>query len=139
MKKILNFFKLKSSMFKGITKRWLINTFGVVLAVIILLVVCLCVATQSICYNTVEQTLNARVNELSATYDGYMSPSTADFQQTAEAYVEDFAYKDSLEVEVINASGRVTVTSSGYEIEEGEIVPVEIFDKDEFSLIGEAV
>ncbi len=31
------------------------------------------------------------------------------------------------------------VFTSGYEIEEGEIVPVEIFDKDEFTLIGEAV
>ena len=31
------------------------------------------------------------------------------------------------------------VFTSGYEIEDGEIVPVEIFDKDEYSLIGEAV
>ncbi len=31
------------------------------------------------------------------------------------------------------------VFTSGYEIETGEIVPVEIFDKDEYSLIGEAV
>lgn len=31
------------------------------------------------------------------------------------------------------------VFTSGYEIEIGEIVPVEIFDKDEYSLIGEAV
>ena len=31
------------------------------------------------------------------------------------------------------------VFTSGYEIEVGEIVPVEIFDKDEYSLIGEAV
>ena len=31
------------------------------------------------------------------------------------------------------------IFTCGYEIEEGEIVPVEIFDKDEYSLIGEAV
>lgn len=31
------------------------------------------------------------------------------------------------------------IFTSGYEIETGEIVPVEIFDKDEYSLIGEAV
>ncbi len=31
------------------------------------------------------------------------------------------------------------IFTSGYEIEIGEIVPVEIFDKDEYSLIGEAV
>ncbi len=31
------------------------------------------------------------------------------------------------------------VLTSGYRIDDGDIVPVEIFDKDEFSLIGEAV
>ena len=31
------------------------------------------------------------------------------------------------------------IFTCGYEIETGEIVPVEIFDKDEYSLIGEAV
>ncbi len=31
------------------------------------------------------------------------------------------------------------IFTSGYEIDEGEIVPVEIFDKDEYSLIGEAI
>ena len=31
------------------------------------------------------------------------------------------------------------IFTCGYEIENGEIVPVEIFDKDEYSLIGEAV
>jgi ribosomal protein S12 methylthiotransferase len=31
------------------------------------------------------------------------------------------------------------VFTSGYRIDDGDIVPVEIFDKDEFSLIGEAI
>ncbi len=123
MSKIKNFFSGTTSVFKGITKRWLLNTFGVVLAVIILLVVCLCVAAQSVCYNTVEQTLNARVNELSATYEDYTSQSTADFQSTAEAFLEEFPYKDSLELQVINASGRVTVTSTGFEVDETEKMP----------------
>ena len=31
------------------------------------------------------------------------------------------------------------VFTSGYRIDDGDIVPVEIFDKDEYALIGEAV
>ena len=31
------------------------------------------------------------------------------------------------------------ILTSGYRIDDGDIVPVEIFDKDEYSLIGEAV
>lgn len=33
----------------------------------------------------------------------------------------------------------IVVFTSGYRIDDGDVVPVEIFDKDEFSLIGEAV
>lgn len=33
----------------------------------------------------------------------------------------------------------IVVFTSGYRIDDGDIVPVEVFDKDEFSLIGEAV
>ena len=31
------------------------------------------------------------------------------------------------------------ILTSGYRIDDGDIVPVEIFDKDEYALIGEAV
>ena len=31
------------------------------------------------------------------------------------------------------------ILTSGYRIDDGDIVPVEIFDKDDYSLIGEAV
>ncbi len=43
------------------------------------------------------------------------------------------SYMDSPEID------NNIVFTSGYEIEVGEIVPVEIFDKDEYSLIGEAI
>ena len=53
-----------------------------------------------------------------------------------DSYTDSYygrAYTDAPDID-----GNIVFTS-GYEIEEGEIVPVEIFDKDEFSLIGEAV
>ena len=58
-------------MFKGITKRWLINTFGVVLAIIILLVVCLSVTVHSLCYSTVENALTGRCQELNTVFPNY--------------------------------------------------------------------
>ena len=56
--------------------------------------------------------------------DGYDSYSDSYFGRT---------YMDAPEID------NNIVFTSGYEIEVGEIVPVEIFDKDEYSLIGEAV
>ena len=53
-----------------------------------------------------------------------------------DAYTDSYygrTYMDSPDID------NNIVFTSGYEIEAGEIVPVEIFDKDEYSLIGEAV
>ena len=44
-------------MFKGISKRWLINTFGVVSAIVVLLIIFISVAVHSLCYSTVENEL----------------------------------------------------------------------------------
>ena len=56
--------------------------------------------------------------------DGYDSYTDSYFGRT---------YMDAPEID------NTIVFTSGYEIEVGEIVPVEIFEKDEYSLIGEAV
>ena len=94
-------------MFRGITKRWLINTFGVVLAIIILLVVSLSITVESYCYGTIENNLNLRNQELSSVFPDYLVESTESFEEAAYLFAEDFAYKDKVEVEIINAAGRV--------------------------------
>ena len=110
-------------MFKGITKRWIINTFGVIIAVITLLVVCLSVLVQSLTYSSIEQALLNRNSELSSVFPGYRCENTADFQNTASKYVEDFMFKENMELMVINASGRVTITSTGFEPDETTAMP----------------
>lgn len=110
-------------MFKGITKRWILNTFSVIIAVITLLVVCLGVSMQSLCYSTIEQSMLNRNSELSAVFPGYKCENTATFQSTASKYVEDFAHKETMELMVINASGRVTMTSTGFEPDETLSMP----------------
>ncbi len=109
-------------MFKGINKRWLINTFGVVSAIIILLVITLTVAVHSLCYTTVEAALRSRCEELSSAFPDYTAESTDTFIAAATGYVADFEYKDEMEVQAVNASGRVVTTSTGFGSED-ETVP----------------
>ena len=47
-------------MFKGITKRWLINTFGVIVSIVVLLVVFMSFFVRSLYYNGIEQTISGR-------------------------------------------------------------------------------
>ena len=110
-------------MFKGITKRWLINTFGVVLAIIILLVVSLSIAVESYCYGTIENALLREDQELSAVFPDYLCDSTESFEESAYSYASDFGDKEKVEVEIINAAGRVILTSTGYMIDDSEQIP----------------
>ncbi len=110
-------------MFKGITKRWILNTFGVIIAIITLLIIFLGVSIHSHCYSSIEQALLNRNSELASVFAGYKCENTVDFQNTASKYVEDFQYKESMELMVINASGRVTVTTTGFEPDQGITIP----------------
>lgn len=126
-------------MFKGITRRWIVNTFGVIIAVITLLIIFLSVSVQSLSYSSIEQSLLNRDSELSAVFPGYKCENTAAFQSTASKYVEDFSYKESMELMVINASGRVTVTTTGFEPDEDITMPdyeAALEDDDSFAQYG---
>ena len=110
-------------MFKGITKRWLINTFGVVLAIIVLLIITLAVSVHSLCYSTVEAALMNRCGDMESLYPDDTAEDTDSFMLTATEYATDFAYKDEMEVQVLNASGNVVTNSSGFAVENDEVIP----------------
>ena len=109
-------------MFKGISRRWLINTFGVMLAIIILLIVSFSVAVHSLCYSSVENALLNHSDELDSVFPEGVSDSTDAFVDTASAYAADINYKDEAELQVLNASGRVVMTSTGF-VSEDEAAP----------------
>ena len=110
-------------MFKGITKRWLINTFGVVLAIIVLLIITLAVSVHSLCYSTVESALMNRCGDIESLFPDDTAEDTDSFLLTATEYATDFAYKDEMEVQVLNASGNIVTNSSGFAVENDEVVP----------------
>ena len=111
------------SMFKGITKRWLLNTFGVMLAIIVLLVVSFSVAARSLIYAKAESGLVSRTEELSSVFPGYTAESSSAFLVGATAYASGEGHKDDTLVEVVNASGQVVYTSSGAATEKAQAIP----------------
>ena len=101
-------------MFKGISKRWLINTFGVVLAIIILLIITLSVSVHSLCYNTVESALISQCEDLRTVFDNYTAENTDAFMGAAAVYASNFEHKDEMEIEVLDSQGQAVSTSSGF-------------------------
>ncbi len=101
-------------MFKGITKRWVLNTLCAIVAVIVLVTVCLSYIVTTYYYSSVEQTLSGRSVELANILSGYSSDEDPGFSSTARDYVENFREKENMEITVITSAGEILVTSTGF-------------------------
>lgn len=99
---------------KGITGRWLVNTFGVIFIVVVTLIVFLSLMLKNYYYNGIHQTLNGRVDELTNVFGNYKSASYTEFDKGARTYVENFSDKESMELMIINPQGNITITSTGF-------------------------
>lgn len=110
-------------MFKGITKRWVLNTLCAIVAVVVLVVVCLSYIVSTYYYSSVEQTLSGRSVELTNILSEFVSDSDQSFSATARDYVENFPEKENMEITVISRSGNILVTSTGFAPDENASMP----------------
>ncbi len=109
-------------MFKGITKRWVLNTLLVVIVVVLFVVFCLSYAVRIYYYHSVTQTLSAASAEFASVLEEYSSDSTT-FALTARGYVENFDGKEKMEITAIDKNGKVIITSTGFTPDSTEQMP----------------
>ncbi|HIS70214.1 MAG TPA: HAMP domain-containing histidine kinase [Candidatus Gallacutalibacter stercoravium] len=107
---------------KGITKRWLLNSLGLILLILIALVICFAYAVRNYYYNGIQQAINGQASGLTGTFSGLtLTPSA--FVTQAREYVENFQDKERMELMVFNSNDQVVTTSTGFEPDEQEIRP----------------
>lgn len=124
-------------MFKGITKRWILNTLSVILTIIILIVVSLIFTFTYLYQSNVEQLLSSTSSELSLVFSGYKCDSTTSFNAYSRDYVENFDQKEEMEVMVINSAGRIIMTTTGFTPSENTTMPD--FEEAQTNGLGAAV
>ncbi len=107
-------------MFKGITRRWIVSTVLVIFIIISLIVTGLIFTISSLLNNDVKQTLANVSKELTSVFDGYQTENSTVFISTAKEYIEDFEYKEQMEAMVINSTGRVVLTTTGFSYDSDE-------------------
>ncbi|MBE6737754.1 MAG: HAMP domain-containing histidine kinase [Ruminococcaceae bacterium] len=110
-------------MFKGITKRWVLNTLCAIVAVIVLVVVSLSYVVSTYYYSSVEQNLNGRSVEFANILSGFRSDMDQTFTSTARDYVENSPHKERMEITVLSHSGDILVTSTGFTPDKEEPMP----------------
>lgn len=99
-----------------ITRRWLLNSFGVIVFIIVALEIAFTVGITSYYYNSVRQTLLMRADSVNSIFKQYAEdPNVTDFQGLVRSYVSEFSSRDRMELMTINSKGEVDLTSSGFE------------------------
>ena len=103
---------------RGITKRWVFNTFGVILIILFVLVIAFAILVQGFYYNGIFQVLYGRSTELVNIFS-----DTADFKETARDYIENFPDKELMELMAIDDKGNVFITTTGFTPDNDQKMP----------------
>lgn len=102
---------------KGITRRWAKNTL-LITAAILLAISVLCISAVTLYYRSyVSSLLSSYASENVTSYFApYLDSADEVFEPKALEYIDGFAAKNIIEVQVVNKNGK-TWSSSGFEVE----------------------
>ncbi len=99
---------------KGITRRWLLNGFGVIALLLVVLEVVGALALRGYCYHSVEAVLSDFAKANAQLFSQYTTDVDFDFESTARDFAESFAEKERFELQIVNKNGLVLMTSTGF-------------------------
>lgn len=102
----------------GITKRWLFNVMIVVAIVVIAIEVLICLLVSSHFTTAVKNS----ANEMCTGYNSLSTCAKEDYMNIAREYIENFGFKDKIEIDIIDSNGNVIITSTGF-TESGKDMP----------------
>lgn len=98
---------------RGIKNRWISNSLGIVVGVLVVVIAFFSVYISNYYYNNVLSSLEQRAQGTARFFNSYLNLSYADYYTSAYQYAERFDEKNRLEMQFINSSGRVDVSTSG--------------------------
>jgi len=99
--------------FKSITLRWFLNIFLVVAIIITLVSVAFSVLFSSVCYERIE----VLASDYAYEFHSLTGTDSLTFKDTAIEIAGGYQLKDKIEVQVIDLSDRVIVSTSGFQSE----------------------
>ncbi len=107
---------------KKITRRWLFNSFGVIVVIIAVVAAGAGFGVFNYYYSSVRQTLLSRADAADTMFTRYAEDRTQDYLTQVRGYVSGFAAKDRIEMMVMDDEGGVLYTSSGFEPDAGTLL-----------------
>lgn len=97
----------------GLRRRWILNTVGVVCALGLVCVLVVTAVFAAYYYSGVESDMRYRARNTTDFFTEYLNQSYNEYYQSCINYAKGFEDKDKLELQFINAEGRIVATSYG--------------------------
>jgi signal transduction histidine kinase len=108
--------KLKKLRLEGITRRWMVNILGVIAVLFIVAFLISVVGIKTYYYNTARNVVNSGASESAVNYFQNNLNEGHSLEASALNYVSSYSLKNRTTLWVINNSGDVIISSSGFAI-----------------------
>lgn len=108
---------------KKITVRWFVNSFSIILLMLITITVIAAFSVKGFYYSTTRQFIESRAQAISSQIINFASDSSADYTSAVSGLVQGFSDKDKMELMALDSEGNITITSSGFAITEKTNMP----------------
>lgn len=106
-----------------IKRRWIVNHLAILFVVIAVIDIVLCFFIRFYFYSSARQYMSAKLNAVAGELQSISENQDVNFVTTLNTTIEEFSDKDKMELMVIDKSGVITVTSSGFMPQSSETMP----------------
>ncbi len=97
----------------GIRGRWMMNSLSFVLVIIAAMIILISVGVSGYFYASVRDNLLSRATQTAETYRKYFTDTYDQFYTQAESSVATYSMRDRLELQFLDKSGRIILSTSG--------------------------
>lgn len=108
--------------FVGITQRWFFNVASIVILILVSVSLALIFSLKNYYYGVAEMTLDSySADEIASTFNLSVDSNSGGFETAGRNFIESFPEKDKMAVWIVDSTGKVILSSSGFEIK-GEVI-----------------
>ena len=97
----------------GLRKRWLLNSVGPVILIMLVIAVLAAGAVDNTYYGSARSALEAKAKAGADYFNTYTMNSYSEYYRTASLYVASFDQSDVIELQFLNVSGRIETSTRG--------------------------
>ena len=98
---------------RGLRRRWLLNTVGVVCTLGLVCVLVVTAVFAAYYYSSMESDMRYRAKSTTEFFADYLNQSYNQYYQSCITYAQTFEDKNAIELQFINAQGRIVASSYG--------------------------